>query len=83
MDLVDKISLAEKTNNKNTVLKNTNLSDEQKASLYNKFFKKHLSQENKDLELVLVGYSNPKTTLLDRLWVSTETLPTNIQNQAH
>ena len=41
MDLVNKISLAEK-NNKDSVLNNVNLSDEENVILYKEFFKKHL-----------------------------------------
>ena len=54
MDLVDKISLAEKYN-KDSVLNDDNLSDEQKVILYNKFFKKHLFKKNKDFEHQVAG----------------------------
>ena len=86
MYLVDKILLAEKKNNKDTVLNNNSLSDEQKVILYNEFFKKHRFQKNKDLDMSLAGYTKPKKVkveILVHLWPSIENLPTPIQDQAY
>ena len=52
MDAVEKISLAEK-DNKEAVLNNDSLTDEQKLILYNEIFKKDLFFKIKTLNLKL------------------------------
>ena len=81
MNDVEKISLAEK-DNKEAVLNNTSLSDEQKVVLYNEMFKKDLFKKNKDLELDFGGLSTPKGSLLMWLQPSIENLTTPIQKEA-
>ena len=70
MDLIEKISL----NEKDTILNNNNLSNEQKVILYNEILKKELLQK--------YPKSNSETKLLLRVWTSIENLPISQQNQA-
>ena len=66
MDLVNKISLAEK-NNKDFVLNNDNLPDEQKVILYNKFLKKHLFKTNNMSDVTAGSAVKSKKLLLGRV----------------
>ena len=70
MDFIKKISL----NEKDTILTNTNLSNEEKVILYNEILKKELLQK--------YPKSYSKTNLLSRVWSSIENLPIPQQNQA-
>ena len=73
MDFIEKISL-KGSNEKDAILDNDALSDEQKVVLYNEIFKKQQLQNR----------PKPKseTKLLSRVWSSIENLPNHQQNQA-
>ena len=59
MDALEKISLAEK-DNKEAVLNNDSLLDEQKVSLYNEIFQKNLFRKLNSLNLRLAVSQNQK-----------------------
>ena len=66
MEFIEKISLKD-SNEKDTILNNNALSDEQKVTLYNEILKKHLLQNQPN--------AKPETKLLLRVWSSIENLP--------
>ena len=73
MDFINKISLKD-SKEKDTVLYNNELSDEQKVIMYNEIFKKQLLQKNPKVKT--------EKKLLLRVWSSIENLPKPQQNQA-
>ena len=73
MDFVDKISL-NASSDKDTVLYDNTLSDEQKVILYNEIFKKQLLQKQPKAKV--------ERKLLLRVWSSIENLPQTQQDQA-
>ena len=73
MDLIEKISLKD-SNEKDAVLDNNALSDEQKVIMYNEIFKKQLLKKQPAVKA--------KKTLLSRLWSSIENLPKHQRAQA-
>ena len=73
MEFINKISLKD-SKEKDTVLYNNELSDEQKVIMYNEIFKKQLLQKNPKVKT--------EKKLLLRVWSSIENLPKPQQNQA-
>ena len=71
MDFIEKISLKD-SNEKDAILDNNALSDEQKVVLYNEIFKKQLLQKQPK--------AKSETKLLSRVWFSIENLPKTQQN---
>ena len=73
MDFIEKISLKD-SNEKDAVLDNNDLSDEQKVIMYNEIFKKQLLKKQPT--------AKTETNLLSRVWSSIENLPNLQRNQA-
>ena len=73
MDHIEKISL-KVSNEKDAILDDDTLSDEQKVVLYNEIFKKQLLQKQPK--------AKPQPKLLSRVWPSIENLPKQQQNHA-
>ena len=73
MNFIDKISLKD-SNDKDAVLYDNELSDEQKVIMYNEIFKKQLLQNQPK--------AKTERKLLLRVWSSIENLPKPQQNQA-
>ena len=73
MEFIEKISLKD-SNEKDAILDDDTLSDEQKVVLYNEIFKKQLLQKQPK--------AKPQPKLLSRVWPSIENLPKQQQNRA-